>query len=185
MRPEAIRLLSRKAVQRAANVNPEPAPAADAPDRPADGDERLSQRMRFLCRAMGEVHSATTDGPSFSGIAQVLAIVNQYVPPGEEFKLPGTTLAPGGSMLVDVPQPRADLEGSLRLHLQLLARFPDDAEFVRDTFALACKAADRPTAEAMLARYRRLKAARPEERPLVPGERLPPPADALARFLPP
>lgn len=188
MRPVAIRLLARKTAQRAANVNPEPgADASTLPqERPTEyGQDRPSQRLRFLCRAMGTTHAGIAEGPSFSGIASVLSIVNQYVPPGEEFRLPGTTLAPGGNMLVDVPRPRRSLTDSLHFHLQLLARFPADADLVRDTFALACKASDRATAEAMLERYRRLKAATPEQRPLVPGEPLTLPAEALAQFLPP
>jgi hypothetical protein len=187
MRPEAIRSLSRKASQRAANVNPEPGPAVDAPpvERPAEhAEEPPPQHLRFLCRAMGETHSGNADGPSFSAIAGVLSVVNQFVPPGEEFRLPGTTPLPGNNMLLEVPQPRRDLEGSLQFHLGLVTRYPADVDLVRDTFAVACKARDRAAAEAMLARYRRLKAAGSDERPLVPGAGEPPPPEALAQLLP-
>jgi hypothetical protein len=183
MRPEAIRSLSRKTAQTATKMGPQPGPAADVPpaERAAEfGD--APQRLRFLCRAMGEMHSGSVDGPSFSAIAAVLLVVNQFVPAGEEFRLPGSTPAQG-NMLLDVPRPRRDLPGSLQFHLGLLARFPADAELVRDTFALACKAGDSAAAEAMLARYRRLTAASPGERRL-PGEPLPAAPEALARLLP-
>jgi hypothetical protein len=184
MRPEAIRSLSRKATQTAAKISPQPGPAADAPpvERAAEYGDGTPQRLRLLCRAMGETHSGSADGASFGAIAAVLAVVNQFVPSGEEFRLPGTTPAQG-NMLLDVPRPRRDLPGSLQFHLGLLSRFPADLDLVRDTFALACKVKDRAAAEAMLARYRRLTATLAEER-RPPGEPQPASPEALAQLLP-
>lgn len=177
MRPEAVRFLSRKVWRRSEGIG-----RLDPGEVPPG---ELEERLRFQCRAFGATRSAVALGRAYGGLVGVIEAVNQYVPVGEEFRLPGVTVVAGENVLMEVPRPRSDLAGSLSFHLQLVERFPGDAALVRDAFALACRLGDRSRAEDLLARYRRLVEGLPIPQPdEVPDDEGLPSTEALAVFLP-
>jgi hypothetical protein len=194
MLPEATRMLGRKVWRRSEIL-------AKAPMRPADREEPdpartplqapppledQKEQIRFECRAMGDVRSAIAAGQVHGSLVSVLQSVNQYVPPGEEFRMPGLPAVPDDNVLIDVPRPKEDAAASFAFHLRLLTLFPSDLQLLLDAFALACHNADREAAEALLSRYRRMVGP-PRQRPgrEGQGDPRPPAAEELARFLPP
>lgn len=194
MLPEATRSLSRKVwrrsdvLARATGRKPEGAeqPATGPlPTDPQPEPTDLTEQVRFECRAMGDVRSGIAAGQAFGSFALVLQVVNQYVPPGEEFRLPGMTTATDESVLMDVPRPREDAAAALGFHQQLLLRFPDDLQLLQDAFALACSNGDRAAAEELLARYRQAVERLPPGPGEAGGDVRPPLPEELAVFLPP
>jgi hypothetical protein len=119
------------------------------------GDRRETKgvSLRLSYRAFENERIVVASGQVHGSFVGVLHVVNAYVPPGEEFTLPGMVGDPLPSNLIGVPAPAESVPGALAFHEQLLAQHPNDADLLLDTFALSCAARDRAKAEQLLSRW--------------------------------
>lgn len=92
-------------------------------------------------------------------LAEMLRVLTSHLPVGEQFAGIDPNDRAAVTVLRGVPAPRADVQGALLAHMNLLAERGEDAPLLGDTFALACRAASRAVAEDLLARW--LQASRP------------------------
>ena len=117
------------------------------PARAGDGPLGLS----ISWRAFGGQHALGSVGRPRGRLAEILALVASYLPPGESFD--AALRRPVVPVLRGVPQPRRDLEGARSALGDQLAERPDDATLLINAFALACRAGDRTAAERLLERW--------------------------------
>lgn len=82
----------------------------------------------------------------------VLRTVNRYLPEGHGFRLPQMVGEPLEHRLQDVPLVTDSVAGALRYHEEWLAADPENLFILRDTFALACAAAEVAKANELLSR---------------------------------
>ncbi len=107
-------------------------------------------------RAFGAQRTLTARGRVHGPMAEILQVVAAHLPPGERFALPEFPAKPVVPLLRGVPEPLADAERSLAALQDLLARDPDDREWLLDAFALACATGARQQATGLLERWEAL-----------------------------
>jgi hypothetical protein len=146
--PETTRLLARKVWRRG---------VLELDDDQGDhrGDAGAALHLRY--RGHGINKTVYASGQIHGTLVRVLRTINAYLPPGEEFALPGMAGDKEPSTLRGVPAPFADLAGAFSLHQELLQRFGTDRTLMLDAFALACRAGDRIAATDLLGRFRSAK----------------------------
>jgi hypothetical protein len=148
-----------------------------------DQHETLGRSLRLFYRAFENERTVVASGQIHGSMARVLSVINTHLPRGEEFLLPGVTAEAEPEILVGVPAPVDDLAGALACHLDLLRTRADDTELLLAAFALACRAGQRETAQALLARWVAATAPATAAAPFQDVPRLT--ADVLERLLPP
>lgn len=104
-------------------------------------------------QALGQRKLLSASGPVHGAMAEILAIVDAYLPEGERLDLPGVADRNLPRVLRGVPGPRADASGALEVHRALLQKNPVDSETALDAFVLACHLGHRQLAEALLAQW--------------------------------
>lgn len=174
MNPEATRLLSRRLYSRG---------VLGLGAEQGDGRDTDGVSLRISFRAFGQVRDVVVRGQVHGQILGVLAAVNAFLPPGQQFRLPSMSTAREPSKLSGVPEPREDPGAALAGYRELLEQKGDDGELVLDAFALACSLGDRSGAADLLERWTRLRAEPAAQGPFVDPPRLT--RDMLARMLPP
>jgi len=149
------------------------------------GDQRATGgvSMRLFYRAFGCVKTVTSSGQIHGAMAQILTIVNAYLPTGELFRVAGMSGDPEPSTLRGVPDPVDDAVGALGCYRELLQERPDDEELLLGAFALACRTGDRGIAFDLLQRWNVAHQPLPAVAPQLDAPRLTP--DILMRLLPP
>lgn len=119
-------------------------------------------------RAFGSERVLTARGRVHGTMADILALVDAHLPSGERFGLADEGERPIVAVLRDVPSPALDARGALQAHQDLLTAHGEDAQWLLDAFSLACAASARADAEALLARWSALAAARQATRRSTP-----------------
>jgi hypothetical protein len=146
--------------------------------------ERAEGGLMLRWRAFGAERVITARGRMHGAMAQILAVVNAHLPPGERLAaLPAEVVVV--PVLRGVPAPSSDAAAALSAHTALLVRHGEDPAWLLDAFALACAAGQREQAEALLQRWQAREALRDavDAFPDGGGERRT--AEMLRRLLPP
>jgi hypothetical protein len=148
------------------------------------GDQRLTkgESLRIEYTGFARTKVVVASGQIYGALPRILNVINAHMPPGEQLAMPGLVGDPDPVQLTRVPAPVEDLHGSLQAHADLVQCHPADADLLLDTFALACKAGDRPTALAMLERWEKLPGAQADSPPVLDPPHLTP--ELLRRMLP-
>ena len=106
-------------------------------------------------QAFGSQRIVPSSGRLRGPMAEVMAVVASYLPPGEAF---ATEMSrPIVPVLRQVPKPKVGAVEALRAFKERIREDPDDSELVLAAYALACSASEWRQAEALLERWQQLE----------------------------
>ncbi len=146
MRPASIRHLSRL-LERAGLYALEQSQAS-GPDLPPEA-------VVLHWRAFDDERVIAARTTAASAVVRALHVINAFLPPDHPIRLREMTGEPEPPHLVPLPEPRESAIGALQVHLDVLAKTPDDRDLLLHAFALAVTADERETAAELLARLER------------------------------
>ena len=115
----------------------------------------LTTSVQLTWQAFGARRRIRAAGRVAGPMAEILAVLQAHMPPGESFGLPGLAERPVTYSLRGVPTPLLDGEAALAAYRELLRRTPQDEGFLLHAFALACDLGDRAAATGLLEEWTR------------------------------
>lgn len=113
--------------------------------------EDRGRQVILSWRAFGRDGTLSTLSADIDTLERAIHVVNAFLPSGREVAWPGQLAGEPEPRHVDeVPDPRDDLAGAVRVHEALARRFPDDTDLLLELFGVAAAADQRGPAEAAL-----------------------------------
>ena len=117
--------------------------------------QNVGPGLTLQWQAFGSQRMVSSSGPLRGPMAEVMAVIASYLPPGEAF---ATAMSrPIVPVLRRVPKPKVGAAEALLAFEERIREDPDDSELVLAACALACSAGEWQQAEVLLARWQQLE----------------------------
>ena len=152
LEPDCVRVLARRIARLGISDFVVPASAVG---------QGVGPGLTLQWQAFGSQRIVPSSGRLRGPMAEIMAVVASYLPPGEAF---ATEMSrPIVPVLRGVPKPKVGVAEALLAFNERIREDPDDSELVLAAYALACSAGEWQHAEILLERWQQLERSKPRK----------------------